>query len=119
MVNSPDRGDPVPALEVTRGAPGKRADPVSPADTVCDQAIGNPARAPVDLGIVGHLDWPLDRSRDDAALAVLAGSVFNHRMAKKWPILHQAAHGGSPPLLFAIPCAPVHPARADGVFAPY
>ena len=97
MVNSPDRGNPVPALEVARGAPGERADPVGRPDAVGDQAIGDPPGAAMDLAIVGHFDRPLDQARHDTALAVLAGRVFNDRMAKKWPILHQAAHGGSPP----------------------
>ena len=44
-------------------------------------------------GVIGLDDRPLDRARDDLALAVIFGGMVDDAMKQQRPVLHQAEHG--------------------------
>ena len=75
------------------GVPGERRHPVAELDAVLLQPLRDLERAGADLGIVGGVDRPFDRARDDLALAMVHGGVVDDAMAQQRPILHQAEHG--------------------------
>ena len=99
VIDRADAEDAVPGLQVTPGVPGQRRHPVAELDAVLFQPLRHFLGALADLGVIGLDDRPLDRARNDLALAVIFGGMVDDAMEQQRPVLHQAEHGI--PLLFS------------------
>ena len=85
--------DAVPGFQMPPRIPRECCDAVAELDAVLLQALRYLERAGANFGIVGCMDRPLDRARDDLALAMVYGGMVNDAMAQQRPTLHQAEHG--------------------------
>ncbi len=96
MVNRRNPANPVPAFKMPRRAPGQCANAITGLDALGGQPVRHLSGATVDLRVVRDLDRPFDRTGHNATLTMLTRSVFDDRVTKKWPVLHQAAHAVLP-----------------------
>src|SRR5262245_6933934 len=102
VVDRANPEDAIPGFNVAPGVPRKRCDPVTLLDAVLVQPLGNFQCAAAHVGIVGRVDWTLNRARDDLPPAMIFGGMVDAAMAQQRPILHQAEHG-IPLSLWALP----------------
>src|SRR5262245_42257205 len=101
VVDRANAEDAIPGFNVAPGVPRKRCDPVTQLDAVLVQPFGNFQCAGAHVGIVGRVDWTLNRARDDLPPAMIFGGMVDDAMAQQRPILHQAEH--SIPLFLGAP----------------
>jgi hypothetical protein len=54
-------------------------------------------RAITNFGVIGAMNGPFDRPRDDLLRTVILRGVFDNPVAKQRPVLHQSEHTHVPP----------------------
>src|SRR5262245_3232121 len=102
VVDRTNAKDAIPGFNVAPGVPRKRCHPVTHLDAVLVQSLGNLQCAGAHFGIVGRVDWTLNRARNDLSPAMIFGGMVDDAMAQQRPFLHQAEHG-IPLSLWALP----------------
>ena len=92
MADGADAHDAVPCFKMTPGVPGDGRDTVAELDAMTVELLPDLQRAGADIGVVGAVDRPLDRSRHDFLVAVNGCRMIDDPMTQQGPILHQSKH---------------------------
>ena len=96
VVDGAEAEQAVPDLHVAPMVPGERRGTLAELEPVRIEPLCHPERSRAQRPIVGAVNRPFDRARDDLALAMMLCRVIDQLVAKQRPILHQPAHRSLP-----------------------
>ncbi len=96
VAHRPDAHDPVPDLKMPPGVPGQGRHPVARPDAHGQQGVGHLLGPPVDLGIAGADDRPLERAGDHLAAPMPLGRMVENPVDRQRPALHHSEHSDPP-----------------------
>ena len=81
VIDRADAENAVPAFQMPPGIPPQRRNAIAELDAVAIEPLRHAQGARADLGVIGGVDRPFDRARDDRAFGVIGRGVINDAMA--------------------------------------